>query len=228
MVSSKVDLPASKVFDKIYNFDTRYYKLASLKDINTVSDMYKVSMTHFTAKQIDMLLLDKGSENKNTFFDEDIEMNSNLQTIMSIDFKTYLTDEIMAKVDRASMSKSLESREPLLDYRLIEFVTRLPDSYKYYDGTTKYILKDIVHDYVPKSIMDRPKMGFVAPLSIWMKDKLYYLIDEYLSKEAIQLSGVFNFNYVQVLVNKYLAGKTEYTQKIWFIIMFQMWYKKWM
>lgn len=226
--SQKFNLSECKFFEKIYNFETKYNKLASLGKINNVTDMYSVSMTYFTQYEIKALLLDKSKSNTNTFFNEYINMSSDLKTIMSIDFKTYLVDEIMTKVDRASMSKSLESREPLLDYKLIDFVSKLPDSYKYNDGITKYILKDIVHDYIPKNMMDRPKMGFVAPLPLWLKDKLYYLIEENLNKDAIESSGVFDFDTVQSMVTKYLSGKTEITQKIWFIIMFQMWYKKWM
>ena len=87
---------------------------------------------------------------------------------MLADYLGYLPDDILVKVDRATMSTSLEGREPLLDHRIFEFAARLPLSYKVGDGTSKRILKDIVHEYVPKSLLDRPKRGFSIPLNKWL------------------------------------------------------------
>lgn len=98
--------------------------------------------------------------------------NSELDNVMGIDYKTYLLDDILTKVDRATMSISLEGREPLLDHRIIEFVAKLSTEYKIKNGNKKYILKSIVHDMIPREVMERLKMGFSIPLNEWFGDEL--------------------------------------------------------
>ena len=97
---------------------------------------------------------------------------SDLAYMMAIDYETYLVDDILQKVDRATMTASLEGREPYLDHRIIEWAARLPDQYKYNNGVKKYILREIVYDYIPKTMMDRPKMGFAIPIGKWLKTEL--------------------------------------------------------
>jgi asparagine synthase (glutamine-hydrolysing) len=107
--------------------------------------------------------------------------HSPLSYMMAIDYQTYLLDDILQKVDRAAMSVSLEGREPFLDHTVIEWAAQLPDNYKYNNGNKKYILKEIVHQYIPKELMDRPKMGFAIPIENWLtidlKDKVFYYLD---------------------------------------------------
>ena len=136
-------------------------------------------------------------------------------------------DDILTKVDRAAMSTGLEGREPFLDHRIIEFVAQLPDSFKYKDGVQKRILKEIVHKYVPKKIMERPKSGFSIPLDTWLKKDLRYLIENNLDKESVENSKVFNYEYVQKLVSMFDDNKLYDSSIIWKLIQFQMWYKKW-
>lgn len=100
---------------------------------------------------------------------------------MAIDYKTYQLDDILTKVDRATMSVSLEGREPLLDYRVIDFVARLDPSLKINNGNKKYLLKQITHKYLPKEIMNRPKMGFGVPMFDWFKAELKDYLMTYLS-----------------------------------------------
>lgn len=92
----------------------------------------------------------------------------------------------------------------------------------------KYLLKQIVHQYIPKSVMDRPKMGFAIPIAEWMMNDLRSYLDEYLSEALIRKQNVFNWNYIDRLKQEFLNGKKEFDQKIWYILMFQMWYQKWM
>ena len=125
------------------------------------------------------------------------------------------------------MSVSLEGREPFLDHRIIELAARLPYHYKAKHNIGKYILKDIVHEYVPRSLMDRPKMGFSLPIYNWLRTDLGYLLDEYLSDEALKTSGLFNAQYLSIQVEKFKNGKLHHVVLIWYLLMFQMWYKKW-
>ncbi len=103
--------------------------------------------------------------------------------MMAIDYQTYMVDDILQKVDKATMSISLEGREPFLDQDIIEWTAQLPSEYKYHHGQKKYILKQIVHKYIPKQIMERPKMGFGIPVETWLSNELKNLVKEYLSEE---------------------------------------------
>jgi asparagine synthase (glutamine-hydrolysing) len=151
-----------------------------------------------------------------------------LEVAQAIDYKSYLQNDILTKVDRATMSVSIEGREPLVDHRIVEFAAQLPLEYKWDGITGKKILKDIVHDYVPKSMMDRQKTGFSLPIYSWLRGDLSYLIDEYLSPEALKESGLFNVKWVTEQVNLFKSNKLHYQPFIWKLLMFQMWYVKWM
>lgn len=145
----------------------------------------------------------------------------------AIDYKMYMQDDILTKVDRATMSVSLEGREPLLDQRIIEFAAQLPTEYKL-GSTQKMILKDIVHEYIPKSIMDRPKTGFSIPLDSWLKNDLKHLADDYLSRSELQKSSVFNEDYVLFRKNGFYNNRFNDAGFIWKLIQFQMWNRQWM
>lgn len=151
-----------------------------------------------------------------------------LEVAMCIDFNSYLPNDILTKVDRATMSVSLEGREPLLDHRLAAYVAQIPIEYKTDGISGKKILKDIVHDFVPKEMMDRPKAGFTLPIYTWLRGDLAYLLEEYLSKEALNNSGLFNAAFVLKEVEKFKQNKLHYSPVIWYLLMFQMWYKRWM
>ncbi len=154
--------------------------------------------------------------------------HSELEFAMASDYRSNLPNGILTKVDRATMSVSLEGREPLLDHRIVEFAARLPISYKYEGTTTKMILRDIVHDYIPKSMMDRPKSGFSLPIYKWLRSDLSYLLDEYLTEEALSWSGFFNEKYVASQVDLFRKGRLHYVNLVWHVLMFQMWYDRWM
>lgn len=149
-----------------------------------------------------------------------------LSVALSVDYKGYLRNDILTKIDRATMSVSLEGREPFLDHRLVEFAAQLPYQFKF-GSTQKMILKDIVHKYVPKEMLDRPKMGFEMPVSQWLKNDLSYLLDDYLNSEAIERSKVFNPVFVTNLHREFLKDNVDDPFLIWKILQFQMWYDKW-
>jgi asparagine synthase (glutamine-hydrolysing) len=146
---------------------------------------------------------------------------------MAIDYQTYMLDDILQKVDRATMSVSLEGREPFLDQRIIEWAARLPMEYKYNKGNKKFIIKEIVHKYLPKEMMDRPKMGFGIPIGAWLQKDLKHFVDEYFDESFIANQGIFNNNEIQRIKKTFYEGKIERAEKIWYLLMFQMWYDKW-
>jgi asparagine synthase (glutamine-hydrolysing) len=139
-----------------------------------------------------------------------------------------MVDDILQKVDRATMSVSLEGREPFLDQKIIEWAAQLPSDYKYHGGQKKYILKQIVHKYIPREMMERPKMGFGIPVETWLGKELKPLVLDYLSEEKLNQHGLFDNRQVKKLVDEFYSGRTEKYLKIWHLLMFQMWYEKWM
>jgi asparagine synthase (glutamine-hydrolysing) len=166
-----------------------------------------------------------------SFFDTENLLDDSmpeLDKMLAIDYKTYMTDDILVKVDRAGMSVSLEGREPLLDHRLIEFVARLPAHMKMNGTNTKYLLKQIVHDHVPKELMERPKMGFGVPVFKWLRTDLKYYADEFLNDKAFERHGLFRKAGVHHIIREFFRGDKNYDSLFWYLLVFQMWYKEWM
>ena len=151
-----------------------------------------------------------------------------LDIALAIDYEMYLQNDILTKIDRATMSVSLEGREPLLDHRLAEFIAQLPIEYKFNKNGGKRILKDIVHEYIPKDLVERPKVGFSLPIYKWLTGDLSYLIDEYLNIKSIRESNLFNPDFVTRQIELFKKGRFHYKPLIWKLLMFQMWYFRWM
>ncbi len=208
-------------------------KRSKLKDYFTHRDAVKRFDIISQAMTFDetRLLLNKDIKYLQTPFDEGNKLNNGndlLSKFQATEYKTYMVDDILQKVDRATMSTSLEGREPFLDQRIIEFVSRLPSSYKYHNGTPKYLLKQIVHKYVPKEMMERPKMGFGVPLINWMRNELKPLLLDVLNEDALNKQQVFSTKRVIALRDNYLAGKPVEFQRLSYLFLFQLWYNKWM
>ena len=154
---------------------------------------------------------------------------------MLVDEDTYLVGDILCKVDRASMKYSLEARCPLLDVNVVEYSYRLPHEFKYYNGVKKRILKDIAYDYIPRELLDRPKVGFSVPLDQWMRGPLKEQLLDVSESSFLCNQGIFDSKYVNQFVQKYLTsgdGKsgsgTRYSRIVWAFLMFQQWYKAYM
>jgi asparagine synthase (glutamine-hydrolysing) len=137
------------------------------------------------------------------------------------DLNYYLKDDLMVKVDRASMQFALEVRVPLLDYRIVEFSLNLSEKLKVKNKVQKYLLKEVLYDYIPKEYFERPKWGFSVPLVRWLKNDLSYLIDEYLSEENIKKTGVLKHEMVARLIQNFRAGNDYNYNKIWQLIILQ-------
>jgi asparagine synthase (glutamine-hydrolysing) len=150
-----------------------------------------------------------------------------IENAMLNDFKAYLPDDILTKVDRSTMSVGLEGREPLLDHRIIEFAATLPSSYKFDDFQQKKIFKDLIHDYIPKTLLERPKMGFSIPIHAMLRGELNHLLDLYLNNDSLSKSNLFNVGFILDELNKYKSNSGYFSNFIWRILMFQMWYFTW-
>jgi asparagine synthase (glutamine-hydrolysing) len=212
-----------------YNFHSRYDKLKNLLNDPSPSELLKNLSQVFNQKDLDKLFAKDFDELPTPHNSTELrpEFYDPLSYMMVIDYQTYMVDDILQKVDRATMSVRLEGREPFLDQNIIEWAAQLPSDYKYYQGQKKYILKKIVHKYIPKEMMERPKMGFGVPVESWLGNELKELVKEYLSEKNLG-HGLFNIKEVNNLVAEFFNGRTEKHLKIWYLLMFQMWFKRWM
>lgn len=150
-----------------------------------------------------------------------------LDDIYILGVEDTLANLLLVKIDRGAMGYSLEGREPLLDHHLMEFAASLPYEYKHNGLESKRPIREIVYKYVPKAIMDRPKVGFDLPIYKWLKKDLSYLIDQYLNNKSIISSGFFNPTYVEKLVQQFMNGELRYEAIIWRLLVFQMWHERW-
>lgn len=155
-------------------------------------------------------------------------VQEDLHKVLAIDYKTYLADDLLVKTDRATMSTSLEGRDPFLDHELIEFVAQLPQKYKINGKVKKYLLREVVHRYVPRSIMEREKQGFDIPLVHWFREDLSPLFDQYFDPARIERQGLFSNTYIQNKRSAYRAGEDDVFPILWHLLIFQMWYERWM
>jgi asparagine synthase (glutamine-hydrolysing) len=220
----------SKIIGKKTEKDiVRKFSLAFTKDLGMFDFMKLISTSSSEKNIFEELFLDNVDSYIVTNFDDiDQVLDINpINQMLAIDFKTYLPDDILTKVDRATMSVSLEGREPLLDHRIIEFAATIPIKYKINNGIKKAIFKDLVHDYIPKELMDRPKMGFGIPVKEWMRTDLVDLFCSYLTAERIDRTGVLNSKKIVRMLESYLNGDDSYFTLLWYIFIFMMWYDKW-
>lgn len=139
------------------------------------------------------------------------------------DLKNYLPDDLLVKVDRASMYHALEVRVPLLDYRVVKFALNLPLSLKYRNETSKYLLKQVLYDYIPSAFFERPKRGFAVPIELWLKNELRYLIDHYLADDFVRHIDLLNPEAVQTLKKQFFKGRSYLYNRIWAIILLHKW-----
>ena len=198
-------------FAEILNFDEKQILKASGK---------------FTKEALNNILNYSVKELK-TNFDSQINQDQ-ISNLLALDYKTFLVDDVLHKVDRATMSATLEGREPLLDHRIIELAAQLPNDMKIKNASKKWLLKQITHKYLPKKMMNRDKKGFGVPMQEWLKDELKEYIVEHINKKTLNQHELFNVQEVINLKKQYIDGENVNAIKLWYILMFQMWYKKWM
>lgn len=202
-------------YSHIFSQEQNYFSLTQLKDLLTSN-----FSSESESKNIGLL---------NSF---GLDINGTKRTLRAIekqaifDLNFYLQDDLLTKVDRASMHYSLETRVPYLDHRIVEFALNLSPDLKYKNGTAKYLLKKLLYQQVPQKLFDRPKQGFAIPLEKWLKNELRFLIEENLSKEVIEKYNFVKFDEVEKLKKDFFMGKSYLYNRIWILIVLHKWLKK--
>jgi len=155
-----------------------------------------------------------------------VQTNETLDQLLYIDGKTYLPGDILTKVDRMSMATSLEVRVPLLDHKLIDFVTKVPASLKLAGTETKQLLKRVARDLIPAEIVNRPKQGFGMPLEEWINRQLRDQIRETLREPRTRQRGYVKYEYVDLILNEHEKGRRDHSQPLWALLILELWHRR--
>jgi asparagine synthase (glutamine-hydrolysing) len=147
------------------------------------------------------------------------------EQILYVYYRTYLLEDILVKVDRASMYNSLEVRAPFLDRSIVEFMSSLPQNYKIKGFNVKYLLKELMRNKLPNEIIDRPKKGFGIPVSLWLRNELKGTMEHYLSEERIRKHRLFDYSFVEKLKKEHLSKKRNHRKLLWNLMVFEMWWE---
>lgn len=213
---AKVKSLPSNMGEKMGKLATRLATVNGVNDLhyNLVSEIDHPEQVVLGAKEPATWLKDVGM--KATFTDAKLHM-------MFMDMMTYLPDDILVKVDRAAMANSLETRVPFLDHRVIELAWSLPMSLKMRDGQTKWLLRQVLYQYIPRQLIERPKAGFSIPLSDWLRGPLKDWAEALLDETRLRREGYFDTQLVRAKWQAYLEGKHNHHTFLWNILMFQEW-----
>ena len=144
-----------------------------------------------------------------------------LSKVQYLDMKTYLVGDILTKVDRASMAHALEVRVPLLDHKLVEWMSGLPPELKLHGREGKYIFKKALQPYLPDDILYRPKMGFAVPLASWFRGPLRQRLRDAVLGNVLAESGLFNQDFLREMVDQHQSGRRDYSAPLWSLLMFE-------
>ena len=200
----------------------KLHKLAGILMSKHPQEMYLRLASHWdTSKSIV-----RGSEEISTLLTNSKRW-ANIQdftsTMMSLDMTCYLPDDILVKVDRASMGVGLETRTPFLDHRVVEYAWKIPMHMKIRNNQGKWILKQVLYKYVPKELIERPKMGFAIPIDSWLKGPLRDWAEDLLSPDKLKNEGFLNPEPIRKVWQAHISGKENFQHHLWDVLMFQAW-----
>ena len=150
-----------------------------------------------------------------------------MDRVMYIYLNTYMTDDILTKVDRASMANSLEVRAPFLDTDFATFAANIPALYKLRGSVSKWILKDVLKNKLPEQTLRKGKQGFAVPVAKWLREDLKDLLEKAFDKRKIEKEGIFDYNYIKTLMDDFLSGRQDLRKEIWALFMFENWFDRW-
>jgi asparagine synthase (glutamine-hydrolysing) len=203
----------------------KVHKLARVLASKNALSIYDDYIIHWQ----DSGALVMGSHKLSTILDMSVDslaFDDQRSFMMYLDLVTYLPDCILAKVDRAAMGVSLETRVPYLDYRVMEFAWELPLPMKFKNGKGKWILREILYKYVPKEMIERPKMGFGVPIGDWMRGPLKDWTESLVNESRLKNEGYLNPDLVSRMWNEHLSGTINWQFNLWDVLMFEAWLEK--
>jgi len=205
------------------NIQDKFSKFKRAMQSSSLAEMFCNASSYVASEDVKKFLKIQATDFSQFEFHSDLSFMDNM---MLCDYKGFMVDDVLVKVDRAAMSTSLEGREPLLDHRIIEFMARVPVDIKYKNKQGKYLARQILYKHIPQAMVDKPKAGFQIPLLEWMLGELKPLLDKHL--QASQLDEeLFNITEIIALKNEFYNGNSSKLNVLWFILMFQMWREHW-
>src|SRR5581483_6439616 len=204
----------------------RLHKVGTLMTAESVGDMYRSLLSAWQRPETIVVGADEVQDERTRILNES-DPEHLLDRMMLADQMTYLPDDLLAKMDRASMAVSLEVRAPLLDHRVVELSWRLPSALKLRGRIGKWILRQILYRRVPRHLVDRPKMGFSVPIDGWLRGPLRRWAEELLSPPAIAATGLLEADPIRRAWLDLLNGRRQTGAALWAVIMFQAWQEQW-
>ncbi len=208
-------LPMSRVGDKLH-------KGAAVLGSRSVADLYRGMVSHW-ADPARVVLGATEPASVLTGAAPNLQGLNDVERMMALDMLSYLPDDILAKVDRAAMGVSLETRVPFLDHRVVEFAWSLPLKYKLRNGVTKWPLRQVLYRHVPRELIERPKMGFGVPIDQWLKGPLRDWAETLLSESRLRQEGFFDPTPIRKKWVEHLSGQRYWQYHLWDVLMFQAW-----
>jgi len=216
MLGKLAKSPFVHLGDKVHKTSLR------LRNIQSIDDLY---LSLIVEPEVDLLINFKVDETDLFINDKlpDMNMDDPASRMMYRDMLTYLTDDILCKVDRAAMSVSLETRVPFLDHKIVELAWRIPIDMKIKGSRGKSILRNILYKSVPQTLIERPKAGFSIPLGNWLRGPLRDWAEALIEPSRVESEGFLQKDYIQKIWNEHLNLERDWTNKLWSILMFQSW-----
>lgn len=199
------------------------HKAAGLLAFDSINDLYRNMVSHWEPSG---LLLSSEEPQTAITNSTSIPVCDDIQRMMGLDTISYLPDDILCKVDRAAMAHSLETRVPMLDHHVVEFAWRLPLDMKIRDGLGKWPLRQVLYKHVPKSLIERPKMGFGVPIDSWLRGPLKDWAENLLDERRLYEQGIFKPEPIRKKWEEHLSGKSSWQYLLWDVLMFQAWIEK--
>jgi asparagine synthase (glutamine-hydrolysing) len=198
------------------------HKLAGFLRLESPQEVYLHALSHWSPPS-EVVIGSSEPETVRKFVQAAGWLPTIEESMMLTDLVNYLPDDILTKVDRASMAVSLEARVPVLDHRIVEFAWKLPLSFKIRNGVGKWILRQVLYKYVPSEIVERPKMGFSVPLDSWLRKELREWAEDLLSVESLSRPGILNVQAVRTKWKEHISGARNWQYLLWDVLMFQDW-----
>jgi asparagine synthase (glutamine-hydrolysing) len=205
----------------------RVHKAAGVLLANNIETAYQAMMSQW--RNPSQVICGLNHEPSTVLSDQSHRPNlqNAAEVIMALDTVSYLPEDVLTKVDRATMAVSLEARAPLLDYRLVEFAWGLPLQMKIRNGKGKWILRQLLRRHIPERIFDRPKQGFGLPIGEWLCGPLKGWADGLLSEQRLRDEGIFKPGPIRRAWAEHLAKQRNHAHALWGILMFQAWRERW-